>query len=84
MSLFTRPVIVGLIIYSNCCLLQQSKMCKGGYFISGSLRDGGSGPGCGWELAGAVGMGYMGLVVLVHHLVSHFHPRRSRVGFANL
>lgn len=36
MSLFTRPVIVGLIIYSNCCLLQQSKMCKGGYCISGS------------------------------------------------
>lgn len=36
MSLFTRPVIVGLIIYSNCCLLQQSKMCKGGYCISGA------------------------------------------------
>lgn len=36
MSLFTRPVIVGLIIYSNCCLLQRSKMCKGGYCISGS------------------------------------------------
>lgn len=38
MSLFTRPVIVGLIIYSNCCLLQQSKMCKGGYCILGSTR----------------------------------------------
>lgn len=25
MSLSTRPVIVGLIIYSNCCLLQWTK-----------------------------------------------------------
>lgn len=35
MSLFTRPVTVGLIIYSNCCLLQWSKTRKGGCRVSG-------------------------------------------------
>lgn len=50
MSLFTWPVIVGLIIYSNCCLLQRPKTRKGGYCISGSVGTVGWGPAAdrGW------------------------------------
>lgn len=60
MSLFTRPVIVGLIIYSNCCLLRQSKTCKGGYCISGSAGMVGQGLGVGGSWWGQWAWGKQG------------------------
>ena len=79
MSLFTRPVIVGLIICSNCCLLQRSKTCKGGYCIAGMAGWGPGADGGWWERWAWRVWGLCGLVVFVHSLVSCSHPRWSRV-----